>query len=275
MRFVSPGATSSRHGDARVEIRRIEGRAGDIMQAARGLFEHRGVGPTTVKDIASEAGITRELFYYYYSGKRDVVDAVLDDYVADIVESVAVWDETRHFGDTSASLRECIATLRRTLYDANGPRPMIAVLEELGVRDAFDVRAVRETANFICEKVVSEYERYHDIKIDLVYETMCVMIFGLVGLLKVDLSISDEALMKVVEQTFRLDMRPLPCCEREDWIASDGTGATLGRFLGPVRETHENMTARGPWGRGLCYHGQVNRNQRIHERLEDAAWQNT
>lgn len=49
MRFVSPGATSSRHGDARVEIRRIEGRAGDIMQAARGLFEHRGVGPTTVK----------------------------------------------------------------------------------------------------------------------------------------------------------------------------------------------------------------------------------
>ena len=105
--------------------------------------------------------------------------------MADIVESVAVWNETRHFGDTSASLRECIATLRRTLYDANGPRPMIAVLEELGVRDAFDVRAVRETANFICEKVSSEYERYHDIKIDLVYETMCVMIFGLVGLSKV------------------------------------------------------------------------------------------
>ncbi len=216
MRFVSPGATSSRHGDARAEIRRIEGRAGDIMQAARGLFEHRGVGPTTVKDIASEAGITRELFYYYYSGKRDVIDAVLDDYVADIVESVAVWNETRHFGDTSASLRECIATLRRTLYDANGPRPMIAVLEELGVRDAFDVRAVRETANFICEKVVSEYERYHDIKIELVYETVCVMIFGLVGLLKVDPSIGDESLMKVVEQTFRLDMRPLPCCAKED-----------------------------------------------------------
>ena len=216
MRFVSSDAASSRHGDARAEIRRIEGRAGDIMQAARSLFEHRGVGPTTVKDIASEAGITRELFYYYYSGKRDVIDAVLDDYVADIVESVAVWNETRHFGDTSASLRECIATLRRTLYDANGPRPMIAALEELGVRDAFDVRAVRETANFICEKVVSEYERYHDIKIDLVYETMCVMIFGLVGLLKVAPSISDEVLMKVVEQTFRLDTRPLPCCEKKD-----------------------------------------------------------
>lgn len=210
MRFVSPKATSKRQAEARADVRRIEGRAGDIMQAARSLFERRGVGPTTVKDIASEAGITRELFYYYYSGKRDVIDAVLDDYVADIVESVAVWNEMRHFGDTSSALRECVATLRRTLYDANGPRPMIAVLEELGVRDAFDVRAVRETANFICEKVVSEYERYHDIKIDLVYETVCVMIFGLVGLLKVNPTISDEALMKVVEQTFRLDMKPLP-----------------------------------------------------------------
>ena len=35
MRFVSSDAASSRHGDARAEIRRIEGRAGDIMQAAR------------------------------------------------------------------------------------------------------------------------------------------------------------------------------------------------------------------------------------------------
>lgn len=216
MRFVSPKAMSKRQAEARAEVRRIEGRAGDIMQAARSLFERRGVGPTTVKDIASEAGITRELFYYYYSGKRDVIDAVLDDYVADIVESVAVWNEMRHFGDTSSALRECVATLRRTLYDANGPRPMITVLEELGVRDAFDVRAVRETANFICEKVVSEYERYHDIKIDLVYETMCVMIFGLVGLLKVDPTISDEVLMKVVEQTFRLDMKPLPRPEDVD-----------------------------------------------------------
>ena len=29
---------------------------------------------------------------------------------------------------------------------------MIAVLEELGVRDSFDVRAVRETAEFLCAR---------------------------------------------------------------------------------------------------------------------------
>lgn len=207
MRFEST-ASSPEAREAYKKGRRIEGRASDIMQAARDLFEAKGVAPTTVKDIAAEAGITRELFYYYYSSKNDVVAAVLDDYVADIVESVAVWNETRRLGAMPEALRDCMATLRRTLYDANGPRPMIAVLEELGVRDSFDVRAVRETADFLCKNVAEEYGRYHDVKIDLLFEMFCVMLFGLVGLLKIDPQISDEKLMRVVEQALRLDMEP-------------------------------------------------------------------
>lgn len=208
MRFESASSPRSAAGAYRKGLR-LEGRAGDIMQAARWLFETRGVSATTVKDIAAETGITRELFYYYFAGKNDVIAAVIDDYAADIVESVAVWNETRPPGDISAALRDCMATLRRTLYDASGPRPMVAVLEELGQRDAFDVRAVRETAEFLCRNVADEYERYHDVEVDLVFEMFCVMLFGLTGLLKIDPHISDETLMKVVEQTLRLDMRPL------------------------------------------------------------------
>jgi len=37
----------------------------------------------------------------------------------------------------------------------------------------------------------------------------CVVIFGLVGLVKINPDISDEALMKVVEQALHLDMEPL------------------------------------------------------------------
>lgn len=50
-----------------VESRRLGGPAGEIMLAARTLFERRGVGKTTVKDIAAEANVTRELVYYYLS----------------------------------------------------------------------------------------------------------------------------------------------------------------------------------------------------------------
>lgn len=203
-------ATCDRREGARPESARLEGRAGDIMQAARGLFEAKGVGATTVKDIACEAGITRELFYYYFPGKPAVVDAVLDDYLADIVESAAVWHETRRKGDIAAALRACMVTLRRTLYDAKGPRPMIAVLEELGMRDSFDVRAVRATAEYLCRTVVPEYRRTRQVQVEYLFETLCVMLFGLVGLLKIDPDISDDVLMRLMEQTLRLDMRPRP-----------------------------------------------------------------
>ena len=183
-----------------VESRRLGGPAGEIMLAARTLFERRGVGKTTVKDIAAEANVTRELVYYYFENKQAVIDAVIDDYVEDLVESVLVWNESRVFGDTAGSLRSCIAAFRRALYDANGLRPMIRVLEELGVRDAFDVRAVRETVDCLSGRVLVEYAEY---------EMFCVVIFGLVGLVKIDPDISDEALMKVVEQTLHLDMEPL------------------------------------------------------------------
>lgn len=193
-----------------VESRRLGGPAGEIMLAARTLFERRGVGKTTVKDIAAEANVTRELVYYYYfENKQAVIDAVIDDYVEDLVESVLVWNESRVFGDTAGSLRSCIAAFRRALYDANGLRPMIRVLEELGVRDAFDVRAVRETVDCLSGRVLVEYAEYHQVEIEFVYEMFCVVIFGLVGLVKIDPDISDEALMKVVEQTLHLDMEPL------------------------------------------------------------------
>ena len=96
-----------------VESRRLGGPAGEIMLAARTLFERRGVGKTTVKDIAAEANVTRELVYYYFENKQAVIDAVIDDYVEDLVESVLVWNESRVFGDTAGALRSCIAAFRR------------------------------------------------------------------------------------------------------------------------------------------------------------------
>ena len=184
-------------GRALTESRRLVGPAGDIMLAARSLFERQGVAKTTVKDVAAEAGVTRELVYYYFENKQAVIDAVLDDYVEDLVESVIVWNESRRFGDTPGSLRACIATFRRALYDAEGnPRPMIGVLEELGERDAVDVRAVRET--------VGLHQRQHRGRVRGIppggdrVRVRDVLRGHLRpgGLVKINPAISDEALMK-------------------------------------------------------------------------------
>ncbi|MEG2532963.1 MAG: hypothetical protein RSB04_08135, partial [Gordonibacter sp.] len=92
--------------------------------------------------------------------------------------------------------------------------------EELGVRDAFDVRAVRETVDCLNDHIVTEYAAYHQVEIDFVYEMFCVVIFGLVGLVKLNPQVSDEALMKVVEQALRLDMQPFEKSAPEDRLTS-------------------------------------------------------
>ncbi|RNL11464.1 TetR/AcrR family transcriptional regulator [Parvibacter caecicola] len=192
------------------ESRRLTGTRGAIVAAARQLFERQGVARTTVAAIAKAANVTRELVYYHFGSKQRVICAVVDDYVEDLVETVIVWNESRAFGDTAGSLRKCIRLFRYALYDASGrPRPMIAVLEELGIRDAFDVRATRETAECLSSHIAAEYAAFHEVEIELVFEMFCLVIFGMVGLVKVQPGIPDEALMKVVEQTLRLDMVPL------------------------------------------------------------------
>lgn len=196
------------------ESRRLIDTPGVIVATARKLFEARGVQATSIAAIAREANVTRELVYYHFTNRNGLIEAVIDDYVEDLVESVIVWNEARVFGDTPGSLKKCIQTFRHSLYDSAGrPRPVIAVLEELGVRDAFDVRATRETADCLANHIAREYAAYHRIEIELLHEMFCVAIFGLVGLVKMNSQIEDDVLMKVIEQTLRLDMVPIEAGE--------------------------------------------------------------
>lgn len=189
--------------------KRLSGKEGEIMLSARKLFEERGVAATSIKTIAAEAGLTRELVYYYFSDKQAIIEAVFDDFVEDLVETAMVWNEFRLFGDTRGSLAKCVEAFRRSLEYQGKPRPMFAVLDELGRRDEFRLRAVRETVEAIDEYVVTEYAAYHKIEIDLVYESFCLLIFGMVGLIRMDPNIPNETLMKLVEQVLHLDMAPI------------------------------------------------------------------
>lgn len=61
----------------------------------------------------------------------------------------------------------------------------------------------------LANHIAKEYAAYHRIEIELVHEMFCVVIFGLVGLVKMSPQIEDDVLMKVIEQTLRLDMVPI------------------------------------------------------------------
>lgn len=187
--------------------KRLGGKPGEIVVVARRMFEEAGVAATKMTAVADAVGMSRGLVYYYFPSKDRLVDAVVDDYVEDMVESAMVWNELRLFGDTPGSLRKCVQSFRRALFDANGPRPMIVVLEELGIRDEFDTRAIKETATYLYECVAVEYAEHHPLDIDHVFEMFCVALAGLVALVKIDPEVPDEVLMRAIEQTLHLDMR--------------------------------------------------------------------
>ncbi len=193
------------------------------MLAARELYETEGVAATSLADIARKAGVARSLVYYYFPDKQAVTDAVLNDYLEDLVESVSTWNELRAFGDTPNELKKCVSAFRRTLYTAAGkPRPMFSVLDELGIRDRFATRAVQEIVACIQNYIVSEYTAYRTIEIQLVPETFGLLLFGLAGMMKAKPDITDDELAILIAQTLRLDMTvmdPPPWPEHPDAAA--------------------------------------------------------
>lgn len=110
------GCVRERRRDLK-ESRRLTDTPGAIVATARKLFEQRGVRATSIAAIAKEANVTRELIYYHFANRNGLIEAVIDDYVEDLVESVIVWNEARVFGDTPGSLKKCIQTFRYSLYD--------------------------------------------------------------------------------------------------------------------------------------------------------------
>lgn len=94
-----------------------EGKADKIVQIARLTFERDGVRSTTISTIMREAGITRELFYYYFKNKAQLIDAVLDAYAQDVAASVRRWSDCLDAGEEKFA--DLVGHLRAFLDEGN------------------------------------------------------------------------------------------------------------------------------------------------------------
>lgn len=59
--------------------RRIERRRQEIMEAAAEVFAERGYANTTTKEIALTADVSEGTLYNYFSSKRDILLAIVDE----------------------------------------------------------------------------------------------------------------------------------------------------------------------------------------------------
>jgi len=56
----------------------------EIIDAARKLFETKGISKTSMNEIAESIGVAKGLVYYYFSSKEELVELVVDQFIAGV-----------------------------------------------------------------------------------------------------------------------------------------------------------------------------------------------
>ena len=176
-----------------------EGSADHIVQVARQLFEENGVAKTTIAEVMREAGFSRELFYYYFKGKDDLIDKVLDSYVNDAVDSVRLWAERCAAGEQGFD--DFVPYFRRFLYDLRGNRRKMAeVLEETNSFYVVIGRATKGSAKFLMG--TQFYELCEDRGMRNVDQAIIFTLCGALSLLRLDPPASDEDIASISRRVF-------------------------------------------------------------------------
>ena len=106
----------------------------ELLEAARDAFAEKGITAVTVDDIVGNAGVARGTFYLYFSDKRAVFDALVDEFLARIggeVRSIVLGpDEPPPIEQLRANIRRVVTLaleeptiVKLALFDATGVDP--------------------------------------------------------------------------------------------------------------------------------------------------------
>ena len=84
-----------------------EGRRAELIAAASRVIARHGIAAATTRRIAEEAGVPTGLVHYWFSGKDELLEAVIADTLGEIEEAVgASRAAATHHDDPAAPLQE-------------------------------------------------------------------------------------------------------------------------------------------------------------------------
>lgn len=182
-----------------------EQRRSDIVEAARQLYEERGLSRTSVKDIAERAGITRSLFYHYFPDKQAVTSAVLDDFIEDYIEALSIWNDERMTGEIEQALDGVVRVLRVSVFEGSSFRRALDTRENAALYIEFINRVADRTARYIVDTTVRDYSELHSVSIVHLYETFYILILGICGYIRTHQDVSDEVLKDIIAQSLHME----------------------------------------------------------------------
>ncbi len=93
-----------------------------ILSAAQQLFQEKGLGRSTMEDVAKAAGMGKSSLYYYFKSQEEIFDAVLEAEVGDILRE-SIRQMSRHNDllaklSAFATVKFEMARKRKSLYGA-------------------------------------------------------------------------------------------------------------------------------------------------------------
>jgi AcrR family transcriptional regulator len=127
-----------------------------ILDAAEGLFAAKGLRATTIKEIGTATGLNPALLYYYFAGKEELYQAVLERMVSGLVaQGASALDEPRAPSDAIRGLVR--AQAEYLIAHPNLPRLLVRELLDHEARRAKDIILQVATGLFarLCRVIVA------------------------------------------------------------------------------------------------------------------------
>lgn len=193
---MMPGRTYRREAERREEI----------IATARCLIEEHGVAGMTMSSVACNMGVSRGTVYRYFEDKDSLVDAVLDDYIADLTESLEIWEINREKGNPRDSLRSWIELGRRLAFENSALRQNLTENENAGFYIRYSARAINQLVGKVKETTVEYYRRHYEIEIDHIDASFYVLIAGFLSYLRANPDADVDMLVEVAAQMLHIPL---------------------------------------------------------------------
>ena len=185
-----------------------------IIRAAADLFARDGVKKTSIAKLMDKAQLTRELFYYYFKDKDELIAAVMDLYLEDLFQVIDDWvAKTEKVADPNSDFMSQIVLIvqgvRYIFSGDNGPfADRNAAVLESGHATDVSRRTMRHFVNaLLATKGYQSYAKVHGKLTPLHYE---LALTGAAGLIVSYPELSDEEIAVALHAAMRGGWREGP-----------------------------------------------------------------
>ena len=165
-------------------LQRDETMVRDIIESARALFKRSGFKKTTIEDIARSMGKAQSSLYYYYPGKEEIFEAVIQTEMDELSDQIrlAVANATASREKLAAYCRCRLEKLQQLCNLSDALKSEIAELDYVtsGLKHRFDTTHVELVKQILEEGVRNgEFKKINAYNIELIAYLMISSFRGL------------------------------------------------------------------------------------------------